>query len=144
MSEAIFSNTRVVRIEWGDCDPAGIVFNPRYFAFFDAATAGLFEAAGMPKWELFKLYPGFGGVALVESAASFRSPCRFGDDLTIVSSITGLGRSSLKVRHVASRGDTVAVEATETRVWIMRDPEKPNALRSGPIPDDVRRRFGAG
>ena len=26
-------NTRVVRIEWGDCDPAGIVYYPRYFAY---------------------------------------------------------------------------------------------------------------
>ena len=34
-----FSNTRKVRIEWGDCDPAGIIFNPRYFEIFDAATA---------------------------------------------------------------------------------------------------------
>ena len=29
------SNARTVRIEWGDCDPAGIVFYPRYFAMFD-------------------------------------------------------------------------------------------------------------
>ena len=24
-------NRRTIRIEWGDCDPAGIVFYPRYF-----------------------------------------------------------------------------------------------------------------
>ena len=28
----MFSIRRTVRIEWGDCDPAGIVFYPRYFA----------------------------------------------------------------------------------------------------------------
>ena len=39
-------NRRRVRIEWGDCDPAGIVFYPRYFAMFDASTHALFEAAG--------------------------------------------------------------------------------------------------
>ena len=39
-------NRRTVRIEWGDCDPAGIVFYPRYFAMFDASTSYLFEAAG--------------------------------------------------------------------------------------------------
>ena len=33
----------MVRIEWGDCDPAGIIFYPRYFEFFDAWTAALFE-----------------------------------------------------------------------------------------------------
>ena len=34
----MFSNRRTVRIEWGDCDAAGIVFYPRYFAMFDAST----------------------------------------------------------------------------------------------------------
>ena len=38
-------NTRRVRIEWGDCDPAGIIFYPRYFEFFDASTSALIERA---------------------------------------------------------------------------------------------------
>ena len=38
-------NRRAVAIEWGDCDPAGIVFYPRYFAMFDASTAALFAHA---------------------------------------------------------------------------------------------------
>ena len=42
----MFSNRRKVHIEWGDCDAAGIVFYPRYFAMFDASTHHLFEAAG--------------------------------------------------------------------------------------------------
>ena len=41
------------RIEWGDCDPAGIVFYPRYFAIFDASTALLFEhVLGLRKAEM--------------------------------------------------------------------------------------------
>ena len=40
-----FTNTRRLRIEWGDCDPAGIIFYPRYFEIFDASTAHLLEAA---------------------------------------------------------------------------------------------------
>lgn len=31
----MLTNRRTVRIEWGDCDPAGIVYFPRYFAIFD-------------------------------------------------------------------------------------------------------------
>lgn len=30
----MYVNRRRVTIEWGDCDPAGIVFYPRYFAMF--------------------------------------------------------------------------------------------------------------
>ena len=50
-------NTRKVRIEWGDCDPAGIVFYPRYFEIFDASTAALFERAlGMTMFQMFKTF----------------------------------------------------------------------------------------
>ena len=38
-------NVRTVRIEWGDCDPMGIIFYPRYFAIFDACTTMLIERA---------------------------------------------------------------------------------------------------
>ena len=49
-----FANTRKVRIEWGDCDPAGIVFFPRYFEMFDASTAHAFRGAlGMTKFQIF-------------------------------------------------------------------------------------------
>ena len=44
--------TRTTRIEWGDCDPAGIVFYPRYFAMFDSCTTALFsQALGMSKYQ---------------------------------------------------------------------------------------------
>ena len=34
---------RHARIEWGDCDPAGLGFFPRYFAMFDSCTTALFS-----------------------------------------------------------------------------------------------------
>jgi 4-hydroxybenzoyl-CoA thioesterase len=143
-SRKLFTNRRTVRIEWGDCDPAAIVFNPRYFAFFDAATAALFEAIGKPKWRLSEIYPDFAGTPLVDSAARFLSPCRFGDDIEIETSITALGRSSFKVAHVARRGDVVAVEASETRVWTVRSTEAAAGLKSAPIPEEIRQAFGRG
>ena len=49
-----FTTTRKVRFE--HCDPAGIVFYPRYFAMFDASTALLLErATGMKKIAWTKL-----------------------------------------------------------------------------------------
>ena len=35
-------------VGWGDCDPAGIVFYPNYFRWFDDASWRLFEAGGLP------------------------------------------------------------------------------------------------
>ena len=42
-------NLRTVRVQWGDCDPAGIVFYPRYFEWFDACTILLFEKGDGPE-----------------------------------------------------------------------------------------------
>ena len=60
----MFTSIRNIRIEWGDCDPAGIVFYPRYFAMFDTSTTTLVERAlGMKKIEYLKAYkfPGASG-----------------------------------------------------------------------------------
>ena len=77
------TNTRQVRIEWGDCDPAGIIFYPRYFEIFDASTAHLFEAAlGITKFRMFKELD-FDGFPLVRTHARFIKPTRFGDDVTV-------------------------------------------------------------
>ena len=49
-------NRKSIQIEWGDCDPAKIVYYPRYLAYFDACTAALFKKAGLPKWQMLKTY----------------------------------------------------------------------------------------
>jgi len=53
----MLTNTRTTRIEWGDCDPAGIIFYVRYYEIFDVSTAMLIERAlGMKKIEYLKAY----------------------------------------------------------------------------------------
>ncbi|HZQ13726.1 MAG TPA: thioesterase family protein [Pseudolabrys sp.] len=137
-----FSNSRKVRIEWGDCDPAGIIFYPRYFEIFDAATAALFERAlGLTKFEQLKRFD-FAGYPLARTRAKFIRPTRFGDDVTVDSSIT-FGRASFAVEHRLSlRGET-CVECAETRVWVVRDPAT-GAIKSQPVPDEVRAKFNLG
>ena len=50
--------TRHARIEWGDCDPAGIIFYPTYFRWIDAASWALFDAAGYgAKWSIMPTTP---------------------------------------------------------------------------------------
>ena len=80
----MFINRRSVTIEWGDCDPAGIVFYPRYFAMFDASTAALFSAAlGMDKFTLRRHY-GAVGFPMLETAAKFTLPSRYAETVAAV------------------------------------------------------------
>src|SRR3974390_422006 len=133
----MFMNSRALQIEWGDCDPAGIVFYPRYFAMFDASTTALFSRAlGMSKFEFLKAYD-IAGYPMVDTRARFLSPPRFGDDVVIETSITEIKRSSFGVQHRLMKGDVLAVEGFETRVWVMRDPNDPEKIKATPIPQDV-------
>jgi len=134
-----FTNIRTVRIEWGDCDPAGIIFYPRYFEIFDASTAMLFEAKlGFTKFEMFKRVA-FAGWPLVRTQARFLKPTRFGDDVTVDSTVT-FGRSSFDVEHKLSLAGDLCCACTEKRVWTVRDAD--GRLKSHPVPAEVLAKFG--
>jgi 4-hydroxybenzoyl-CoA thioesterase len=140
----MFSLTRKTRIEWGDCDPAGIIFFARYFEFFDVSTTMLVERAlGMKKIDYLKAYD-FSGHPLVETRARFLLPTRFGDEVAIETSVVGCGRSSFKIEHRLTHDGALAVEVFETRVWVGRDADDPTRIKSKPIPPQVVARLTHG
>jgi 4-hydroxybenzoyl-CoA thioesterase len=138
----MLTNTRHRTVEWGDCDPAGIVFNPRFFEWFDAASAALFSRAlGMTKAEMVKRYD-IVGIPLVDTRASFRVPCAYGDEVRIESTVAEFRRTSFDVRHRLLRADgTLSVEGFETRVWVGRAADRPGGIKAQPIPEEVIARF---
>jgi 4-hydroxybenzoyl-CoA thioesterase len=140
----MLTNTRTVRIEWGDCDPAGIIFYPRYFAMFDTSTTMLIErAAGMKKIEYIKAFA-IAGHPVIETRAKFLRPTRFGDEVSIESAVVACGRSSFKIEHRLTHAGALAVEGSETRVWVGRDPTDPTRLKSQAMPPDLVARLTHG
>lgn len=134
-----FVSLRIVRIEWGDCDAAGIVFYPRYFAMFNESTSRLFEAAGFGlKRDMQKRFD-LAGWPMADTRARFLRPARYGDDLRITTRISAMRRSSFDVEHLGYIGEELAIEGFETRVWTRPDAERPGGIISAPIPDDVRK-----
>ncbi len=124
-------------IQWGHCDPAGIVFNARFFEFFDRGSWGLFATAlGVQPHEWPSAF-GVVGIPLVNAGARFIVPARFGDVVELTSQVTEFRRSSCDVAHRLELRGTVAVEGRETRVWAARDPADPDRLKSRPIPPEV-------
>jgi 4-hydroxybenzoyl-CoA thioesterase len=133
----MLSHSRQVEIEFGDCDPAGIVYFPNYFRMFDASTAYLFEAAlGMKKSAWIKRF-GILGIPVVGTGAQFAKPSRFGDVVTITSAIAAFKRSSFEVVHQLFNAGELAIEGRETRVWVATDLNDPGRLKSLPVPDEV-------
>jgi 4-hydroxybenzoyl-CoA thioesterase len=141
----MYVNRRSVTIEWRDCDPAGIVFYPRYFAMFDASTAALFASGlGLNKREMIERY-GVIGFPMVETNTQFLKASRFGDVVAIESAATKIGRSSFGIAHRMYRPDgLLCIEATEMRVWAARDPEDPDRILGVEIPDAVRAALSQG
>ena|SRR5215472_7785129 len=136
----MLTNRRKIQVEWGDCDPAGIVYYPRYFAYFDNCTAALFAAAGLPKHKMVRTYRII-GIPMVNTRARFLAPSRYGDEVTVESSITEWRRSSFDVHHRLFRGRELSVECFETRVWAGLSAVDPAKIESRPVPAEVIRRF---
>lgn len=132
----MLTNYHTQEIEWGDCDPAGIVFYPRYFAYFDACTQRLFAKAGFPKFEMRERF-NVVGYPMVDTRSKFYIPSRFGEKVVIETRVTEIRRSSFDVHHRILKDDEVAVEGFETRVWVGQDPENPDGIKAQPIPAEV-------
>jgi 4-hydroxybenzoyl-CoA thioesterase len=131
----MLTNTRKIRVQWGDCDPAGIVFYPRYFEWFDACTILLFEkATGMIKSKMLETYGG-SGIALLEARAVFKVASHYGEDIEIETQVTEFRRSSFFVAHKVTKAGVLALEGYETRLWTVRDGD--GKLRSGSLPPEV-------
>jgi 4-hydroxybenzoyl-CoA thioesterase len=90
-----FSAERVVR--FGDCDPAGIVFYPRYFEMVTAVVEDWWANLGLPWTEMIEGRRIGTPVSHVDTI--FLRPSRMGDRLEFRLSVESLGRSSVRFRH---------------------------------------------
>src|ERR1700760_2803826 len=119
----MFIHRRDVQIQWGDCDPANIVYYPRYFAMFDDSTSIMFEVAGFSKQDIVHKY-GLVGIPMVDTRAKFH-----------IAYTTG--GSSFEVTHKVFKGEAIAIEAFEKRVLVGRHPDDPSKLKSAPMPKEI-------
>ena len=99
------------------CDPAGIVFYPRYFEMINDATEALFDQELNCPWEVLHET---GNIPTVEITTRFTAPSRHGDQLTITVDITRLGRTSLSLSFHATCGDETRFTANSTIVHVAK------------------------
>jgi 4-hydroxybenzoyl-CoA thioesterase len=130
-------------IEFGHCDPAKIVYYPRYQEFFDHNSWRYLSAVlGVGRNEIPDAL-GVIGFPLVDVHSRFMAPSRFGDDVELTTTISEFRRSSFVMKHELLNKGILAVECHETRVWAGSDPENPARLKAMPIPPDIIERFKA-
>jgi 4-hydroxybenzoyl-CoA thioesterase len=136
----MLTNRKAIRIQWGDCDAAGVVFYPRYFEYFDACSHALFERAGCRQQDMQRKYQIL-GFPLVDARARFIVPITYDEDVEVESRITEFRRSSFEIQHRLYKVDALAVEAFETRVCVVRSAKEPGKLEARPIPPEFKAGF---
>jgi 4-hydroxybenzoyl-CoA thioesterase len=125
-----FQSTRVVR--FADCDPAGIIFFPRYLEMANTFVEEWFDVAlGIPYAQL--LGARRTGLPTVRLEVDFTAVSRHGETLALELAVEKLGRSSLIVAHTFRCGDEVRMQARQVLVCTSLETHKAIAL-----PEDIR------
>ena len=111
------------------CDPAGIVFFPRYFEMINDCVEAFFEQGlNMPFHDLHRER----AVPTVQIQTQFPAPSRHGDQLVFRLEIVKIGRSSAEYSMTAICKDEVRVTTSATLVHVDAN-GRPEAW-----PDDTR------
>ena len=124
---------RCIQVEFNHCDPAGIVFYPRYFEMTNSVVENFFaEVAGYSFAQMMRDHH---GVPTARIEANFRAPSRLGDKMDWTLRVTRLGGSSIAL-HL-SVGEGPRMTADLTLVWV------DTQGRPAPWPQQIRDRISA-
>jgi 4-hydroxybenzoyl-CoA thioesterase len=110
-----FVTTRKVRFE--HCDPAGIVFYPRYFEMLNACIEDWFEDRLGHSFGAIHVEGGH-AVPTARCEVRFTAPSRIGDPLALTLRAQRLGRSSLDLSIDVASGAQPRLHADFTLVHV--------------------------
>ena len=126
-------------VRFGEIDPAGVVYYPRFFNYFHKAFESWFDdALGVP----YSVVIGEQNIGFpsVKVETEFRKPLRYGERVRVEIELVDIGKRSITVQYTAIRlpdGEISARAKIKTAV-ISND-----TFKSIPIPDDWIKRFEA-
>lgn len=123
--------TKTIPVEFNHCDPAGIVFYPRYFEMTNSVIENFFsERLGRTFADI--TMRDHNGVPTVQIGATFCRPTRLGEKLDFALSVTHIGNSSVRFALQATGAGDLRMTADLTLVWVT--PEG----HASPWPHDLR------
>jgi 4-hydroxybenzoyl-CoA thioesterase len=133
------ANVYACQVEWGDCDPAGIIFYPTYFRWMDAATWAFLHAVG---YSAKRMRVEHRSMPLVSAECQFMFPAEQGDRCEVRSRIARFGGKSFVVAHEMLRSDgTALAKGSETRVWGRTAGGPGSPIKGEVIPDEMKALF---
>jgi len=124
------------RVEFGDCDPAGIVWFPNFFRWIDAASRHFFAECGVPRWEETTQTLGVIGTPLVDTHTRFVKSASYGDTLSVAVRIIEWREKSFVQTYRVTRGDNLILECEEVRIFAAK--REGDGIRAVAIPPSIR------
>src|SRR5712691_8692163 len=88
-----------IQVGWGDCDPAGIVFYPRFYAWMDNISHVLAREMGISRESMIPPGVELLGFPVVGTQAEYLGPARMDDTLEVRTWVARVGSTSLSLRH---------------------------------------------
>ena len=131
-------STFVVPVEFGDTDPATIVFYPHFFRWFDSSAWRLFVKAGLTL-DVLQTEFGLIGLPIAEAKSNFIKPARLGDTLEITSYVGEWKRKSFVMVHDVYIDADLIAEGMETRVCAKKADD--GEMRAISIPEEIKKRL---
>lgn len=130
------------RVEFGDCDPARIVWFPNFFRWIDAASRHFFLQCGVPPWHETEKASGLIGTPLVDTHARFVKTASYGDTLQIHVHVAEWREKSFVQRYQIKRENVdgsvdLIMECDEVRIFAAHR-EDGKGIRAIPIPADIK------
>ncbi|MBL4838606.1 MAG: acyl-CoA thioesterase [Kordiimonadaceae bacterium] len=120
------------KVGFQHCDPAGIVFYPRYFEMFNSTVEDWFEKrVGFSFHEIHMRREE--AVPTVHVDVDFKAPSRLGEILTFSLTMVKLGKSSMGLHINVSHGAECRVQVRLTLVYVKSGLQKAQGW-----PDDLR------
>jgi 4-hydroxybenzoyl-CoA thioesterase len=124
------------RVEFGDCDPAGIVWFPNFFRWIDAASRHFFAECGVPRWEETTKTLGVIGTPLVDTRARFVNTASYGDVLQFAVTVREWRTRSFVQAYRVTRDDDLILECEEVRIF--GGHREDGSLCAMPAPQEIR------
>jgi 4-hydroxybenzoyl-CoA thioesterase len=127
-----------VNVQFGDCDPAGIVFFPNFHRWMDASSLHFFLQCGVRPWHELTPINGIIGTPLLEHQTRFVKPATYGQTIEVHTTVETWREKVFVHRHEVRRGADLLCEGRETRAFCIRDPQDRSRIRAVPVPADIR------
>jgi 4-hydroxybenzoyl-CoA thioesterase len=124
------------RVEFGDCDPARIVWFPNFFRWIDAASRHFFIECGVAHWSETEKTLGVIGTPLVDTHANFIKTATYGDVLQIHASISEWRSKSFVQKYRVMKDSELIMECEEVRIFAGRRDD--GGIRALAIPESIR------